>query len=106
MKTAKQLVVCILLAWIVGWFALRAIDQSDRDLRFPPKPIPQSVQMFLHGLPLLCAIIISGNAHAPSTAGALIGVILQWTITGVIFFFVFRVTASLLRKQRSKAETP
>lgn len=104
MKTMMQFAGCVLLAWAVGWFALSAIDQSDRDMRLPPKPVPQSVEMFLLWLPLTIGIAMSGNAHDPSQAGVWIGLAVQWTMIGVGFFAFARLVARLMRKRRSNPE--
>ena len=101
MKTVSLLALCVILSWAAGWFAIRAIDQSDRDLRFPPKPIPRSIELFLLGLPLTVAIAVSGNVHQPSGAGLLFGLFIQWTVLGVMLFFLVRAVAFKLRKRRA-----
>ena len=101
MKAVVQLFVCVLLAWTIGWFALAAIDQPDRDISLPPKPTSQTVEMFLLWLPLAIAIAISGNAHDPSQLGVWIGLAIQWTTIGVGLFAIARLVGRLIRKRKS-----
>ena len=35
-------------------------------------------------IPLIFGLIVSGNVHAPSESGIMIGVIIQWFIVGVV----------------------
>jgi Na+-driven multidrug efflux pump len=104
MKSAAQLAACILLAWAIGWFALAGLDQSDRDMRLPPKPVPKSVEMFLLWLPFTVAIAMSGNAHDPSQAGIWIGLVVQWTAIGFVFFVIARFVSRFTRKRKSSPE--
>ncbi len=104
MKTAAQFAACILLAWAIGWFALAAIDQSDRDMSLPPKPVPKAVEMFLLGLPIAVGVAISGNAHVPSQTGVWIGLVVQWTAIGVAFFVIARLVGPLTGKRKPSPE--
>ena len=97
-RTVVTLWLCILFSWLVGWVSLRAIDQSDRDLRYPPKPIPKAVEYFLLMVPIMVAYSVSGNAHQPSEFGAWLGIFIQWTVLGVLLFLFVRIVASLRRR--------
>jgi hypothetical protein len=100
-KTAKRFSLCIALSWVIGWFAMRAIDDSDRDMSFPPKPIPQAVELFLIFLPLTIAITVSGNVHQPSEVGVWVGLFVQWTTIGVVLYFIMRGVSLAIRKRRA-----
>ncbi|MDO8540848.1 MAG: hypothetical protein Q7S40_10470 [Opitutaceae bacterium] len=103
MKAAAQLTICILIAWAVGWFAMQSIDDSDRDLSLPPKPIPKVVETFLLWVPISAAILVSGNAHAPSEVGLWLGLVVQWTAIGLLFFVIIRGIGRF--RQRPTSET-
>lgn len=105
MKPAAQLALCIVLAWAVGWFALRALDQSGRDLSLPPKPVPRAVERFLLWLPMYGAVLVGGDAHNPSAVGLWLGFLVQWTLTSTIVFLLLRTVAGRRQKRKHPDRT-
>lgn len=104
MKTLAQITACVLIACLIGTFALKAIDQSDRDLSLPPKPVPKVVETFLLWIPFAVGIAISGNAHAPSQAGVSLGFYAQCAVVGIAFFVITRIASHFVRKRKYSRE--
>jgi hypothetical protein len=95
---SRTLLLFILCGWLVGAAVsggFRLLEANRRHFSGETYARIEKIEGVFGIVPILTAMIASGNAHAMSDVGGWIGSAVQWTAFGLLLFAISR-----LRKRR------